>query len=136
MGWRKSRTWKFLKCLIKPAKACVRIFAISGAVNFTMLASIPRLGVPSKLSLEQCQKYMKSLNLIVIGLIRLRQYLVSATITTKSDVSRLCVDPRIQSLGEMFDEEISQMCGGTENSETSPLTMILRKMATTTTTIE
>ena len=92
-----------------PYQACVRIFAISGALNFTMLASIARLGIPSTFSVEQCQKYMKSLNLILIGLIRLRQYLVGATITAKNDVHRLCVERRIQALGEMFDKEISEM---------------------------
>lgn len=76
---------------------------------------------------------MKSLNLILIGLIRLRQYLVGATITAKNDVHRLCVEPRIQALGEMFDKEISEMCGDTETSEISPLTAMLRKMGISTT---
>jgi len=76
---------------------------------------------------------MKSLNLILIGLIRLRQYLVGATITAKNDVHRLCVERRIQVLGEMFDKEISEMCGDTETSEISLLTAMVRKMGISTT---
>ena len=114
-----------------PYEAYIRIFVITGAANFPMLSNLARTGLATTLNIETCQKYMQYLNFIRVGLIRLRQYLITTEIKNKRDIHDLCNVSRIQKLADLFDQQIDAMLTGKQSNEVSPLTDMFRKMSAT-----
>jgi hypothetical protein len=115
-----------------PLDACVRLFTLTGAVRFIQLVTVLRNAVSYHLTDEQRQSYNQSLSVVLISLLRLKQYFLDTRLQHKTEVYKLCNDSRIKSVAGLLDKSIAGIFPtGHDSLEENNLADILRGMSVT-----
>lgn len=114
-----------------PYDACVKLLTITGASNTHVVFDVLRLVPTAKIGPDQLKAGMIALNTLVLYLLRLKQYLLTTDIASKSDIYKLCTEPKIEKLGRGIDKlwEDFQQALGNPATDSSPMAMYMKRMA-------